>query len=79
MDYAAKTGVVHNTKRLYWLNVSSPSGPPTNGFPMTRRGLRELRSQIDRVLAGYVGGGWAFSVYRGRAVLRRVRSRRIKP
>ncbi len=78
MDYA-RTGVVHNTRRLYWLNVSTPSGPPTCGFPMTRRGLKELRSQIDRVLAGYVGGGWAFTTYRGEVALRRVRSRRIKP
>jgi hypothetical protein len=46
---------------------------------MTRRGLKELRSQIDRVLAGYVGGGWAFTTYRGEVALRRVRSRRIKP
>jgi hypothetical protein len=46
---------------------------------MTRRGLRELRLQIDRVLAGYVGGGWAFATYKGKVSLRRVRSRNVKP
>lgn len=74
-----KTGVVHNTKELYWLNVSRIDGPPTNGFKMTRKGLRELRTQIDRVLAGYVGGGWAYTCERGKVALRRIRFNRSKP
>lgn len=78
-DTVTKTGVVHNTKTLYWLNVSTTSGPPTNGFKMTRRGLKELSQQIDRVLAGYVGGGWCYSVQKGKVVLGRVRFNRRKP
>lgn len=74
-----KTGVVHNAKALYWLNVSSSDGPPTNGFRMTRESLKELRTQIYRVLAGYIGGGWSYSVAKGKVVLTRVRFRKTKP
>jgi hypothetical protein len=47
-----KTGVVNNAPGLYWLNISPVSGPPTLGYQMTRKGLSELRKQIERVLAG---------------------------
>lgn len=73
-----KTGVVHNAPGLYWLNISPVSGPPTQGNQMTRKGLKELRSQIDRVLGGYTGGGWAYFSVNRKTGLQRVRFKRSK-
>lgn len=70
--YETFTGVVHNARGSYWLNVSRPKGPPTHGFRMTRQGLEQLRLQIDRVLAGYLGGGWAYGAQGGRVRLMNV-------
>lgn len=68
-----KTGVVHNAPGLYWLNISPISGPPTQGNQMTRKGLLELRTQIDRVLVGNTGGGYAYTVRKGKVRLTRIR------
>jgi hypothetical protein len=70
-----KTGVVHNAPGLYWLNISPISGPPTQGNQMTRKGLLELKRQIERVLAGKVGGGWAYGARSGKVRLERVRAK----
>lgn len=56
-----KTGVVNNAPGLYWLNVTPVVSPPTTGYQMTRKGLRELKKQIEFVLAGNTGGGWAWT------------------